>query len=75
MLKKITPFVLLTALAVLVQSSARSGQKETAGGDAEIRATLEKLYATTPRPWLISVSLGRKRSARVNLMGVRKLIP
>jgi uncharacterized protein (TIGR02246 family) len=45
MLKKITPFVLLTALAVLVQSSARSGQKESAGGDAEIRATLEKLYA------------------------------
>jgi uncharacterized protein (TIGR02246 family) len=45
MLKKIVAIVLLTAVAASAQSKQRSGQKQSAGGDAEIRATLEKLYA------------------------------
>jgi ketosteroid isomerase-like protein len=36
---------LLTALVLSAQSQPRSGQKQLAGGDAEIRTTLEKLYA------------------------------
>ncbi len=36
---------LLTALAASAQSKPRSGQRQPDGSDAEIRATLEKLYA------------------------------
>jgi ketosteroid isomerase-like protein len=36
---------LLSALALSAQSQPGSGQKQLPGGDAEIRATLEKLYA------------------------------
>lgn len=45
MLKKIVMIVLLTAVVASAQSKPPSGQKQSNGTEAEIRATLEKLYA------------------------------
>lgn len=45
MLKRIVAVMLLTALAASAETKRPSGQKQSTGTDAQIRATLEKLYA------------------------------